>query len=112
MSNSISRPKATWTRLGVGKTFGETNLELHDTADPWVPNTNDTVPRLRPLKLGERVKAFFDDEIDGLIEALRRFRDQQPVTPDSERDNEAPPPTGQPRSTARRPRPAESGARR
>ena len=42
-------------------------------AGATVPGTN--VPRLRPVPLGPRAVGFFNDELQSLIEALRRFRD-------------------------------------
>jgi hypothetical protein len=44
--------------------------------NPLVPNTD--IPRLRPVQLGARAIGFFSDEIDNLIEALRRLRDTTP----------------------------------
>jgi hypothetical protein len=60
-------------RLGVGKTkFHE---DFIDTGgDPYVPGTK--VRRLKPVRIGLRAMAFIDDEIDELIEGLRRERDK------------------------------------
>jgi hypothetical protein len=75
--NQILRPEATRARLGVKKTKFDEDFVLHDDADPFVPNTDNTVPRLRPVALGIRAIGFFIDEIDTVIEAFRRWRDQQ-----------------------------------
>jgi predicted DNA-binding transcriptional regulator AlpA len=58
---NIIRAPAAWRRLGVGKSkfyedFVRTGL-------------------LRSVKLGRRATGFFDDEIDALIEKIRRERD-------------------------------------
>jgi hypothetical protein len=78
--NQILRKEATRDRLGVGKTHFDEAFVLHDPADPWVPNTNNTVPRLRAVPLGIRAIGFFSDEIDTVAKALRRLRDQ--LTPE------------------------------
>jgi hypothetical protein len=80
MSKQIPRPEAARARVGVGKTKFNEDYLLRDPADPWVPGTNNTVPRLRPVPLGERAIGFFDDETDGTLEALRCLRDQ--LTPE------------------------------
>ena len=41
-----------------------------------IPGTD--IPRLRPVPLGPRAIGFFDDELDNVIEALRRMRDARP----------------------------------
>jgi hypothetical protein len=80
MSNLILRKEAARARLGVGKTHFHEAIVLRDAADPWVPNTNNTVPRLRPVPLGIRALGFFSDECDAVAEAFRRLRDQ--MTPE------------------------------
>jgi hypothetical protein len=81
MSNLILRPKDARVRLGVAKTHFDENFVHRDSADASVPGAGGTVPRLRPVPLGIRAIGFFSDEIDTVIEALRRWRDQQPAAP-------------------------------
>jgi hypothetical protein len=72
----IERSRAACGRLGVGKTtFGENYVD-RDGSNSSVPGTN--IPRLRPVRLGPRAIGFFSDEIDNLIEALRRMRNATP----------------------------------
>jgi predicted DNA-binding transcriptional regulator AlpA len=71
----IERRRAAHTRLGVGKTTFDENY-VDKGGESYVPGTN--IPRLRPVPLGARAIGFFSDEIDSLIEALRRFRDTTP----------------------------------
>jgi predicted DNA-binding transcriptional regulator AlpA len=71
----IERPQAACARLGVGKTMFDENY-VDRGSNPVVPNTD--IPRLRPVQLGPRAIGFFSDEIDDLIEALRRLRDTSP----------------------------------
>ena len=75
MGNTIIRKPALRARLGLGKTLLEENFILHDPADPWVPGTNNSVPRLRKVQLGARAVGFFDDEVDVVVEAMRARRD-------------------------------------
>jgi hypothetical protein len=78
--SQISRPKAAAARIGVGLTkFAEDFVD--NGGDRFVPDTNDTVARLRPTSLGRRAIGFFDDEIDKLIEGLRKLRDKAPRVP-------------------------------
>jgi hypothetical protein len=103
MSNSIVRLLAACDRVGVGKTEFNDKFRLRDAADPYVPGTDDTVRRVRSVPLGERSIGFFDDELDRLVEDLRRWRDRQPALPPAR-----PPP----RAPARQHRPAARSARR
>jgi hypothetical protein len=74
----ILRAKDAAARMGVGTTkFDEDYVDKGGT-DLFVPNTSDTVKRLRPVPLGKRALGFFSDEIDKLIEALRKLRDASP----------------------------------
>jgi hypothetical protein len=107
MSNSIRRLKGACTRVGVGKTDFNDRFRLNDDADPYVPNTDNTVRRVRAVPLGERSIGFFDDELDRLLEELRRWRDRQPTALPSARPLlRAParhrPPPHSARATARR----------
>ena len=71
----IERPRAARARVGVGKTMFDENY-VDRGGNPLVPNTD--IARLRPVQLGPRAIGFFSDEIDNLIEALRRLRDATP----------------------------------
>jgi hypothetical protein len=93
---SISRPSELYNhkgkkgRLGVGKTkFNEDYVYHPDRPDEGecVPGTD--VPRLKSVPLGEKAIGFFDDEIDALVEALRRERDHRPRTSTAKYGTEA-----------------------
>ena len=71
--NRIRRPRETWARLGVGRSNFHENYVHKNGGPEHIPGT--TIPRLRPIVLGPRARGFLDDEIDALIEALRRHRD-------------------------------------
>jgi predicted DNA-binding transcriptional regulator AlpA len=58
---NIIRPPAAWRRLGVGRSKFYSDFVRKG--------------RLRSVKLGPRAVGFFDDELDALIEELRRERD-------------------------------------
>jgi predicted DNA-binding transcriptional regulator AlpA len=73
MQNRILRPRETWQTLGVGRTNFHDNYIYKEGGGETVPGTN--VPRLRPVPLGPRAVGFFNDELQNLIEALRRHRD-------------------------------------
>lgn len=60
-------------RLGIGKTKFHEDF-VHKGEDPFVPGTS--VPRLKPVNIGPRAIAFFDDEVDALVEGLRAERDK------------------------------------
>jgi predicted DNA-binding transcriptional regulator AlpA len=72
----IERSRAVYSRLGVGKTTFDENYVARDGSNSSIPGTD--IPRLRPVRLGPRAIGFFSDEIDNLIEALRRKRDTAP----------------------------------
>jgi hypothetical protein len=67
-----SAPREAWETLGVGRTNFTDNYVYREGTDATVPGTD--VPRLRPVPLGPRAVGFFNDELQSLIEALRRFR--------------------------------------
>jgi hypothetical protein len=81
MPKQIERKPTARGRIGVSKTHFEDNFILHDESDPFVPNTDDSVPRLRKVPLGGRAVGFFSDEVDKVIDALRRWRDHQAASP-------------------------------
>jgi hypothetical protein len=82
--SAILRPKPAGAKMGIGLTKFHEDYVDHGTDGPedrFVPGTNKTVKRLRPALLGKRALGFFDDEIDELIEALRKLRDASPRVP-------------------------------
>jgi hypothetical protein len=72
MSNYIVRQPVACERLGVGNTVFHAKF----VGEGFVPGTD--VPRLKPVPLGLRSVGYFSDEIDALIEGLRRHRDANP----------------------------------
>jgi hypothetical protein len=76
---SILRAPAARQKIGVGKTKFDGEYVLKNEADPYVPDTNEAVRRLRPVVLGRRALGFIEDEIDVLIEELRRWRNSRPL---------------------------------
>jgi hypothetical protein len=72
----ILRPKDVYGRgnpIPVGRTkFFEDFVE--DENNKFVPGTNDTVPRLKAVPLGERAIGFLSDKIGELQEALSQLR--------------------------------------
>jgi hypothetical protein len=79
MAKMIERIPSACHRIGVGKTKFVEDYILHDEADPYVPHTDGQVLRVRTVPLGEKAVGLFSDEIDDRIEALRRWRDRQPL---------------------------------
>jgi hypothetical protein len=75
----ILRGQAAWQKVGVGRSKFNEDFVLKDENDPFVPDTDDRVRRVRPIALGERTVGFFEDELDVLIEALRQWRNSQPL---------------------------------
>ena len=69
----ILRPKATYEKLGCGKTKFDEDYRYHSPDNPFVPGTN--IPRLKPIPLGERNIGYLEHEADALIAALARLRD-------------------------------------
>lgn len=63
----ISRPAKAWARLGVSKT-----TFYQDFVGKG---------RIKLVKLGERASGVIDDELDALIEEMRRARDAAPPKP-------------------------------
>jgi hypothetical protein len=62
-------------RLGISRSTFFDNFVLKNEDDPYIPNTD--VPRLRLLPLAVNASAAFDDEIDAVVEGLRRWRDKR-----------------------------------
>jgi hypothetical protein len=78
---NILRGRAAWQKVGVGRTNFFENFVLNDDSDPYVPGTDGEVRRVRPIPLGERAIGFIEDEVDVLIEDLRRWRNSRPLQP-------------------------------
>jgi len=75
MALRILRPSRLYGRdgrLGIGKTMFFRSIVYHDGGDPLIPGTN--VPRLRLIRIGSKALGAVEDEVDGLIEGLRRER--------------------------------------
>ena len=62
-------------RLGIGKTCFHANFVFNPNRpeEDFIPGTR--VRRLRPIPLGLKAVGFASDEVDELIAALRRERD-------------------------------------
>jgi hypothetical protein len=73
MPNNVERPTTTAARLGVGRTSFHERFVDHGDGNDLVPGTD--IKRLRPVPLGAKAIGFLSDEVDALIEALRRLRD-------------------------------------
>jgi hypothetical protein len=61
-------------RLGISRSTFHDNFVLKSEDDPFIPGTD--VPRLRLLHLATNAAAAFDDEIDAVVEGLKRWRDK------------------------------------
>jgi hypothetical protein len=81
MPKTIERKWQAAARLGVGETTFEEKYEQRVADNPYVDGTASSVKRVRSVSLGGRAIGFFSDEIDELIEALRRWRDCSPFPP-------------------------------
>jgi hypothetical protein len=81
---NILRTLAACRKIGIGKTYFTTDFVLKHDNDRFVPGTDNTVRRVRPVRLGERAVGFFSDELDSLAEALRQWRDSKPTVPRKE----------------------------
>jgi hypothetical protein len=76
---NILRGRPAWQKVGVGRSKFSEDFVLHDENDPYVPDTDKQVRRVRPIPLGERSVGFIEDELDALIEALREFHNSRPL---------------------------------
>jgi hypothetical protein len=93
MAKSVSRPSALYNRgpkepgqpsrpgrLSVSKTTFYDSY-VYDRAkggEQFIPGTS--VERLKLVNIGPKITVAIDDEVDALIEALRRERDRRPRT--------------------------------
>ena len=66
-------------RFDVGKTCFYQNFVFHPNRPEEVCIPGTGVPRLRPIPLGLKAVGFASDEVDELIEALRRERENEAV---------------------------------
>jgi hypothetical protein len=62
-------------KIGVSRTVFYTDI-VERPGKTFIPGTD--IPRLKAVRLGDRAKGYLSDEVDGLIEALRRERDHPP----------------------------------
>jgi predicted DNA-binding transcriptional regulator AlpA len=76
-SKRIVREPEACSRLGCRRTKFRTDHRFNNTADPFVPGTE--IPRVRPVPLGPRNVAYLDAELDDLIDAIAKLRDDLPV---------------------------------
>jgi hypothetical protein len=80
MAGGITRISNLYNKKGRAGLFGISrstffdNFVLHSEADPFIPRTN--VRRLRLLHLAPNAAAAFNDEIDAVLDGLRRWRDK------------------------------------
>jgi len=72
-TNLLYNKKGRPGRLAIGRSCFYANFVLRDENDPFIPGTD--VPRLRLLQLAANATAAFDNEIDAVIEGLRKWRD-------------------------------------
>jgi hypothetical protein len=79
---NIERKGVTAGRLGVGITKLDEDFVDYGDGKDKVPDTD--IKRLRPVRLGKKAHGFISDEVDALIEALRRERDSKPPPPRAE----------------------------
>jgi hypothetical protein len=75
---NIQRLEVTAARLGIGLSKFRDEFVDWDNGDAAIPGTD--IRRLRPVRLGAKSIGFLSDEIDALIESLRRHRDSAPPT--------------------------------
>ena len=80
MTKRLMRPNQLYGRagaLGVGKTKFLEDFVYDEKrgGEQYIPGTN--VPRLKLVRIGPKIVAAIEDEVDMLIEALRAERDQQ-----------------------------------
>ena len=73
-------------QLGVSKTtFYESFVYDDDKGgEQFIPGT--TIPRLKLVNIGPKITVAIEDEVDQLIEALRRERDRRPRVSTDKRD--------------------------
>jgi hypothetical protein len=72
MALKIVRKSDIPERLGVGETKFRVDYQFHDSSDPYVPDTNPPIKRLRLIALGKRAQGALEHELDQLIEALAK----------------------------------------
>jgi hypothetical protein len=77
----IMRERTARPLSGVGRTKWRADYVLHDENDPFVPGTNDTVKRVRPIRLGLRQVIFDGDEVDAQNRALIAYGLTLPLQP-------------------------------
>ena len=76
MAKKMLRPQQIYGRNGripVSKTKFWDDIVYHEGGDPYIRGTS--IPRLRLAHIGARAVAGFEDEIDAIVEGLRKHRD-------------------------------------
>jgi hypothetical protein len=84
MAKKMLRPQQIYgrdRRIPVSKSNFWDNIVYREGGDPFIPGTNETVPRLRLAHLGVRSVAAFEDEVDAIVEGLRKHRDAPAARP-------------------------------
>jgi hypothetical protein len=77
----LLRPKAVYGptgKLPVGRTKFHDDYVFRKGGSEFITGTQ--IPRLRPVRLGPRAVGFADDEVEAVIEGLRRERDPGELT--------------------------------
>lgn len=82
MAKSVVRPALLFNRPGRPGRLGVSRTTFYDSyvfdpkkgGEQFIAGT--TVPRLRLVSIGARISVAIDDEVDAIIEALRRERDR------------------------------------
>jgi hypothetical protein len=84
MAKSVLRPSELYNRPGRPGRLGVSKTTLYDN---YIYNresggeqfiTGTTVPRLKLVNIGPKITVAIDDEVDAIVEALRRERDRRP----------------------------------
>ena len=75
----LLRKREIFARLACGRTKGHEDFIYHPGGPETVPDTD--IPRLKLIHIGPRAVRGTEDEVDRLIEALRRHRDAHPASP-------------------------------
>jgi hypothetical protein len=82
MAKRMLRPKQIYGRAGripVERTSFWDNIVYHEGGDPFIPGTS--VKRLKLTHIGPRAVAGFEDEVDAIVEGLRKQRDAPAAPP-------------------------------
>ena len=95
MTKSVSRPSELYNRpgrpgrLAVSKTTFYDNYVYDREKGGEQSIAGTTVPRLKLVNIGPKITVAIDDEVDEIVEALRRERDRRPRTSTAKHGTEA-----------------------